>query len=92
MTQRMLLRPSFGFRPVVAFTRTTRLFSTVMDAPISPASQQSPPEPPTSSTAVFQDAVEATLPRTSWTKEQISDIYNTSLIELTYAAVSPTKY
>jgi hypothetical protein len=35
----------------------------------------------------LHDALNATGARTNWTKEEISDIYNTPLIELQYAAV-----
>ena len=37
---------------------------------------------------LLQDAVGATSPRTNWTKEEISEIYNTPLIDLTYAAAT----
>ena len=35
----------------------------------------------------LQDAVQATAPRTNWTREEISDLYNSPLMELSYAAV-----
>ncbi|KAF2688257.1 biotin synthase [Lentithecium fluviatile CBS 122367] len=85
MAQRALLRPIGLASP--AFARTHRLarpFSTVIDAPVHPASQPAPPQKPSSS--VFQDALQATGPRMNWTKEEISEVYNTSLIDLTYAA------
>ena len=91
MAHRALLRtvrlaPSFPLtRPSLAAARP---FSTVIDAPISPAEQRTPPAAPSSSGSVFSDAVQATGPRTNWTKEQISEVYNTPLIELTYGAVS----
>ncbi|KAF1956027.1 biotin synthase [Byssothecium circinans] len=84
MAQWALLRP-IGFR-VTAFART-RPFSTVIDAPIPPATHQSPPQAP-SSPSVFENAINATAPRTSWTKEQISEVYDKPLIDLTYAAAS----
>lgn len=34
------------------------------------------------------DATNATAPRTNWTREEISQIYNTPLNQLTYASVS----
>jgi hypothetical protein len=37
---------------------------------------------------VFQQAIEATEPRISWTREEIQQIYDTPLIELAFAAVS----
>lgn len=94
MAHRALLRPvrlapSFPLaRPCLSAARP---FSTVIDAPISPAEQRTPPAAPaapSSSGSVFSDAVQATGPRTNWTKEQISEVYNTPLIELTYGAVS----
>ncbi|KAL1591418.1 biotin synthase [Paraconiothyrium brasiliense] len=63
-----------------------RPFSTVIDAPISATAQQVPPAAPSTAGSVFRDAVDATGPRTNWTKEQIAEIYNTSLIDLTYGA------
>ncbi|KAK3202720.1 hypothetical protein GRF29_154g503977 [Pseudopithomyces chartarum] len=89
MAHRALLRPvrlapSFPLaRPCLSAARP---FSTVIDAPISPAEQRTPPAAPSSSGSVFSDAVQATGPRTNWTKEQISEVYNTPLIELTYGA------
>jgi biotin synthase len=38
--------------------------------------------------SVFQQAIEATEPRTNWTREEIQQIYDTPLIELAFAAVS----
>jgi hypothetical protein len=39
---------------------------------------------------VFQEALQSTTARTNWTKEEISEIYNTPLMELSYAAVRTT--
>lgn len=90
MAHRALLSP---VRLVASPTLTrpcyvARSFSTVIDAPIPAASQQTPPAVPSGRGSVFRDAVQATSPRTNWTKEQISEVYNTPLIELTYGAVS----
>ncbi|KAJ4301376.1 biotin synthase [Kalmusia sp. IMI 367209] len=85
MAHRTLLRP-VGLAPCSVLRRTHHLarpFSTVIDAPISPAAQQAPPPVPSS---VFKDAVQATSPRTTWTKEQIAEVYHTPLIDLTYGA------
>lgn len=71
--------------PAFARTQLSRPFSTVIDAPMHPASKPAPPQKPTST--AFQDAVQAAGPRTNWTKEEISEVYNTSLIDLTFAAV-----
>lgn len=87
MAQRTLLRP-IGL--VLSSARTTqfgRSFSTVLDTPIDPKTQQVTP-PAARKSSVYEDAVNATEPRTNWTREEISEIYNTPLIRLTYAAVS----
>lgn len=83
MAQRMLLRPTgllLARRPQYAY----RSFSTVLDTPIDPRTQQA--TPPARLTSVFEDALNASGPRTNWTKEEISEVYNTSLIDLTFAA------
>ncbi|KAK7187539.1 hypothetical protein DPSP01_003782 [Paraphaeosphaeria sporulosa] len=88
MAHRALLRP-VRLAPSSGFGRTCRIarpFSTVIDAPISAAAQQVPPAAPSNAGSVFSDAVNATGPRTNWTKEQIAEVYNTSLIELTHGA------
>lgn len=61
----------------------SRAFSTVQDAPMFNTSL---PIQATQNTPL-QDAVDASGPRMNWTKEEISQIYNTPLIELQYAAV-----
>ena len=40
-------------------------------------------------TPSLQDAVQAAGPRTNWTREEISSLYNSPLMELSYAAVGP---
>jgi biotin synthase len=86
MAQRAFLRPlAFASTASRSTYRTQRPFSTVLDTPIFPAQQEAPP---TTNSSVFQDAVEATAVRTNWTTEEISQIYNTPLMELTYASVS----
>ncbi|KAF1964009.1 biotin synthase [Bimuria novae-zelandiae CBS 107.79] len=87
MAHQALLRP-FRLAPSSALGRTfsvARPFSTVIDAPIAAASK-APPTAPSSSGNVFSDALQATSPRNDWTKEQIAEVYNTPLIELTYGA------
>lgn len=63
----------------------SRAFSTVQDAPTFstpiPAAFTAPSSP-------LQDAVNASGPRMDWKKDEISQIYNSPLIELQYAAVS----
>lgn len=82
MAQRMLLRASGPRRVYYGFTRS---FSTVLDTPVDPGTQQIRLATPR--TTVFENALNAKAPRTNWTKEEISEIYNTSLIDLTYASV-----
>ncbi|KAH7068737.1 hypothetical protein BKA63DRAFT_569614 [Paraphoma chrysanthemicola] len=84
MATRLLLRP-LGPR-LMAKRHSTRPFSTVLDAPVDPETQQI--APPSRARSVFEDAALAVAPRTNWTKEQITEVYNTSLIELTYAAAT----
>jgi hypothetical protein len=80
-------------RPIgLAFTsaRTPALvrpFSTVLDTPVDPSTQRA--TPPTLRASVFEDALHAVAPRTNWTKEEIAQVYNTPLIELTHASVCP---
>lgn len=86
MAQRTLVRPiglalnSARAQPFV------RPFSTVLDTPIDPKTQQVTP-PTARKSSVFEDAVNAAGPRNNWTKEEIAEIYNTPLIKLTFAAV-----
>jgi biotin synthase len=86
MAHRALLKPYGLTSPVFARAcRLSRSFSTVIDAPVHPSSKPAPPQP---ASTVFHNAVQATGPRNDWTKEEISEVYNTSLIDLTFAAVS----
>ena len=86
MAQRTLARP-IGLALSSARTHCLfRSFSTVLDTPIDPKTQQFTPLTDQKS-SVFENAVNATGTRTSWTKEEIAEIYNTPLIRLTYAAV-----
>ena len=84
MAQRVLLRPT-GFALALRTPRSCRKFSTVLDTPVYPVSERNT-NSATQST-VFNDALNATAPRTTWTKEEISEVYHTSLIDLTYASV-----
>jgi hypothetical protein len=81
MAQRMLLRPA-GSVFVPRTLPISRSFSTVLDTPVDPATQQI-----RRIRSVFKDALDAKAPRTNWTKEEITEVYNTSLIDLTYASV-----
>jgi biotin synthase len=57
----------------------------VIDAPVDARTQQLTSS--TSSESTFGNAVQAVAPRTNWTLEEISELYNKPLIELTYASV-----
>lgn len=86
MAQRTLVRPIGLALNSTRIQHRIRSFSTVLDTPIDPKTQQVTP-PTAGKSSVFEDAVNASGPRTNWTKEEIAEIYNTPLIRLTYAAV-----
>lgn len=85
MAQRTLVRPIGLALNSARAQQFVRPFSTVLDTPIDPKTQQV--APPTRKSSVFEDAVNAAGPRTNWTREEIAEVYNTPLIRLTYAAV-----
>lgn len=62
-------------------------YSTVHDVPRTTGSipHTAPPSPEPAS--IFEQAVAATGPRNTWTKDEISQIYKIPLMELAYAAV-----
>ena len=85
MAQRVLFRAS-GLRVGPGRVHhLSRSFSTVLDTPVDPGTQQI--RQSAVRTDVFENALNAKAPRTTWTKDEIAEIYNTSLIDLTYAAV-----
>ncbi|KAF2793629.1 biotin synthase [Melanomma pulvis-pyrius CBS 109.77] len=88
MTQRVLLRPIGLSRLLAPTQRHCRPFSTVLDTPVHATAQPAPPPPSSTPPAAFHDAVQATAPRNNWTRDEVADIYNTPLIELTYAAAT----
>jgi len=67
---------------------TFRSYSIVHDVPRTSAAipHTAPPSP--SPRSVFDEAVNASAPRNTWTKDEISEIYKTPLMDLAYAAVS----
>ncbi|KAF2258479.1 biotin synthase [Lojkania enalia] len=85
MAKRAILQPALGLSPriFVRWKSTARPFSTVLDTPVQAPQQSTPPFKST-----FENAVAATSPRTNWTREEISEIYHTPLIELTYASAT----
>lgn len=68
----------------------SRPYSIVHDVPRTTGSipHTAPPSPEPAS--IFDQAVAATGPRNTWTKDEISQIYKTPLMELAYAAVRPS--
>ncbi|KAA8895758.1 biotin synthase [Sphaerosporella brunnea] len=70
-----------------------RSYSTVLEGSAVAAAGNAAPPPPAAASSVvpsevLKRAVEATAPRNDWTKEEIRAIYNTGLMELTFAAAS----
>lgn len=68
-----------------------RAYSTVQGAATSPATG-APVSPWTSPTipTVLKDATVAQVPRTTWTKDEVQQVYETPLSQLTHAAVCIT--
>jgi biotin synthase len=64
-----------------------RGFSTVLDGHVDPQTQRITPPIARHASSVYENALHATGPRTNWTKDEITEVYNTSLIDLTYASV-----
>jgi hypothetical protein len=87
MAQRLLSRP-IGFLTLPRTQPSFRAFSTVVDGAVDARLQRLTPPITRATSTVYENALKATAPRTSWTKEEITEIYNTSLIDLTYASVS----
>lgn len=81
MASRALTRP-LSLRLI---STRSRPFSTVVDAPVDPKTQRIAPA--AGQKSVFEDAAQAVSPRMNWTREEIAEVYNQSLIELTYASV-----
>ena len=66
-----------------------RCYSTVHDVPqTAGAFSQSPlPTPPQRTSSLLDQAASATAPRSNWTKDEITEIHQTPLMELAFAAV-----
>ncbi|KAK1916010.1 hypothetical protein P3342_003825 [Pyrenophora teres f. teres] len=82
MSHRVLVRTGRGLSFTPRSRQISRPFSTVLDTPVDPGTQQ------LRKTSVFEKALNANAPRTTWTKEEITEVYNTSLIDLTHAAAT----
>jgi biotin synthase len=77
-------------RGAASKARSVRFYSIVHDVPRTGSSfgqTASPPQAPRAQ-SIFEQAVNATGARNTWTKEEISQIHQTPLMELAYAAVS----
>lgn len=66
---------------------TWRSYSIVHDVPRTSAAIPHTAPPTPSPSSVFDAAVNASAARNTWTKEEISEIYKTPLMDLAYAAV-----
>lgn len=66
-----------------------RCYSTVHDVPqnASALSQSPLPTPPQRTSSLLDQAASATGPRSNWTKDEITEIHQTPLMELAFAAV-----
>ena len=76
-----------AFRRAAKQVSTVRQYSIVHDVPRSANFVQTPPPPVSRKATTFDDAVNATSARNSWTKEEITEIHRRPLMELAYAAV-----
>lgn len=75
-------------RKAVRNVSSVRSYSIVHDVPrVTGTLNQTAPPPPPKGLSVFEQAVNATGPRNNWTKEEISQIHQTPLMELAFAAV-----
>lgn len=81
------LRAVLQFTSVQGNALARRCYGSVSTVTNGPSMQSATPTSiPRDS--VFQEAIEATEPRTNWTRDEIQQIYHTPLIELAFAAVS----
>ncbi len=84
------MKPTRALQSLVRQQNALRAFSTVHDLPRSGSTGLSPPPPPAllagNPSTAFQRAITARGPRNDWTKEEISSIHRTPLVELTSAA------
>ena len=64
-----------------------RQYSIVHDVPRTANLGQTPSPPVPRTGSAFDEAMKASGPRNTWTKQEISEIYQKPLMELAYAAV-----
>lgn len=77
-----------ALRSVARSTPCARRLSTAIHDTFSPVSLSSPLLPPEARKGrVLKEAVNAKAPRYDWTKDEIREVYNTSLMELVFQAV-----
>ncbi|TKA76119.1 Biotin synthase, mitochondrial [Cryomyces minteri] len=85
----LLRLTALSVRPVSR--KPQRLFSTVVDDRSSIAASippQTPSQTPARADNVLQSALRATAPRNDWTKDEIREIYDTPLMDLTYQSAT----
>lgn len=83
---RTAIQSLFRFSTTATTTHTRRTFSTVVDETLTPVSPPMGAAAPTPA-STLETALSARDARTSWSKEEISEIYNTPLMELAFKAV-----
>ncbi len=69
---------------------SVRQYSIVHDVPRTANLSQRPSPPASSTGSVFDEAVTADGPRNTWTRQEISEVYQRPLMDLAYAAVRST--
>ncbi len=82
-----------SFSRQVCVHAQARTYSVVHDVPqsVGPFAQSPVPAPPQGQSSLLEQAANATAPRNNWTKEEISEIHQTPLMELAFAAVCNPK-
>lgn len=69
---------------LLRFSRLTRAYGTVQSLPSAGTLPSRVP-------VALQEATAATAPRTNWTKDEVRQVYETPLNQLTYAAVRASR-
>lgn len=86
MSQYIFRRP-VGLAVFPRLQHWCRNFSTVLDAPVGPQTQGITLPVAQRAPSVYENARNATGPRRNWTKDEIAEVYNMPLIDLTHASV-----